>query len=221
MDAAESEGLYDLVVRGLSTAVEAGAAAHGWNLIGGVASGYRAHGYCADGTWMRTLRESIPMQGDNNGALHPNEKGHDFTAGLLYAAFVPSCTTAGIPRTPGAAGIQAGTTLTNAASAGSSTLEVGSTDGFREGDPVALDPNGPNAETVVVTDITTSAAPLGLAVGRAAAIVATSGSLTLAAPLQQAHAAGEHVVNVAVDNEPPLCTAAASRPRRDSPSAAN
>ncbi|MFL5845523.1 MAG: SGNH/GDSL hydrolase family protein [Solirubrobacteraceae bacterium] len=50
----------------------------GWNVVGGAQQDFRRHGYCADRQrrWMVQLLESRRIQGDTNGTMHPNRRGH-------------------------------------------------------------------------------------------------------------------------------------------------
>lgn len=52
--------------------------AHGWNVVGGINSGFRDHGYCSASNWIVRLEQSIDWQGDINGSFHPNNAGHAF-----------------------------------------------------------------------------------------------------------------------------------------------
>jgi hypothetical protein len=76
---------------------------YGWNVVGGAASAFRGHGYCAvdASRWMRTLTESFLAQGNKNGTMHPNEVGHQWYAQSLYASlFRDLFDSDGIPRQP-------------------------------------------------------------------------------------------------------------------------
>jgi hypothetical protein len=64
------------VLKTLNDALQAAADDYGWHYIGGIASAFRSHGYCAGrNRWVRTLPESLVSQHDPFGAMHPNERG--------------------------------------------------------------------------------------------------------------------------------------------------
>jgi lysophospholipase L1-like esterase len=54
------------------------ATTYGWIFVTGVESRFQSHGYCRDGDdrWFRTCEESLIMQGDTEGTIHPNVTGH-------------------------------------------------------------------------------------------------------------------------------------------------
>ncbi len=49
---------------------------YGWKYLDGIADAFYEHGYCSSSPWVRTIHESIQLQGNANGALHPNRAGH-------------------------------------------------------------------------------------------------------------------------------------------------
>jgi hypothetical protein len=68
----------------LNFAVAAAAKEHGWHLVNGIAGASTRHGYCADDHWMVRFEESQKrIQADENGAFHPNAKGHESIAFFL------------------------------------------------------------------------------------------------------------------------------------------
>jgi hypothetical protein len=98
---AEAEGLDLNLLIPLNKAVAAAASKGGWNTVDGVANGFRTHGYCANDRWVRQLRDSLAMQGNMNGPLHPNEAGHLFTSQLVLAKMLEDLYDAdGSPRAP-------------------------------------------------------------------------------------------------------------------------
>ena len=55
----------------------AAARRYGWNLVKGYANEFYEHGYCADSSrWTVTFSDSEENQGDNQGTVHPNYRGH-------------------------------------------------------------------------------------------------------------------------------------------------
>ncbi|MEU6414711.1 SGNH/GDSL hydrolase family protein [Microbispora sp. NPDC046933] len=67
------------VVTKLNNAVRAAAGGNGWTYVGGLASDFLPHGYCASRTekWVVTLSESLAGQSDEHGAFHPSRAGQD------------------------------------------------------------------------------------------------------------------------------------------------
>ncbi len=59
---------------------------HDWNFVGGVAGELIENGYCAADPWVVTLPESIALQGDASGTLHPDANGHARISELIQAA---------------------------------------------------------------------------------------------------------------------------------------
>jgi hypothetical protein len=58
---------------------------NGWTLVDREDESFDGHGICApkEERWVRTLGESLGMQHDHLGTLHPNEGGHRATAELI------------------------------------------------------------------------------------------------------------------------------------------
>ena len=54
---------------------EAARALH-WTYIGGIAKRFAGHGFCSDDTFFVGATESCSNQGDFEGMMHPNSKGH-------------------------------------------------------------------------------------------------------------------------------------------------
>lgn len=71
----------------LNDAIHAAAQRDGWTMVGGVDEAFDGHGICAPKPerWLRTLKESLAMQHDIRGTLHPNEAGHRATAAVIRA----------------------------------------------------------------------------------------------------------------------------------------
>ncbi len=65
---------------------------HEWFFIDGVAAGFAGHGYCADisdepvSPFFWSLEQSLSIQGDVNGIMHPNTEGHGVYARQIAAA---------------------------------------------------------------------------------------------------------------------------------------
>jgi hypothetical protein len=67
-----------------------------WFVIDGVAEGFAGHGYCDDDTFWVSAEQSCRTQGDFDGMLHPNGRGHAVVAQLVSAALRENL----IPRVP-------------------------------------------------------------------------------------------------------------------------
>jgi lysophospholipase L1-like esterase len=61
------------------------AATHGWRYVGGVATRFRQHGWCAQDNWINTINHSWKTQGHYRGGVHPNARGHREVAAALGA----------------------------------------------------------------------------------------------------------------------------------------
>jgi lysophospholipase L1-like esterase len=81
----ESRWAHDDVLAPLNQAIADAAKQHKWKLVDGVDERFDGHGICAPPSerWVRTLDESVAMQHDHLGTLHPNEAGHRATAELI------------------------------------------------------------------------------------------------------------------------------------------
>ena len=73
----ESKWAFEKVVLPLNRAVARAASEHGWNYVGGIMSSFYYHGSCASDHWIVRGNESLRIQGDLQGTMHPNNKGHD------------------------------------------------------------------------------------------------------------------------------------------------
>jgi lysophospholipase L1-like esterase len=109
IDRKELSWAYDDLIVPLNGRLRAAADDHHWRFVSGVADGYRRHGYCADDGWVRKLPESLAQQGiDPKGTLHPNERGHRFTAARIDELLEPALLPSGVPREPRSPGEQSG-----------------------------------------------------------------------------------------------------------------
>jgi PKD repeat protein len=72
----EFQWIADTVAPELNRNVEAATAAHGWTLVDGIYEDFAGHGYCADDNYLVRLQESFLRQGNKEGTVHPNVKGH-------------------------------------------------------------------------------------------------------------------------------------------------
>jgi hypothetical protein len=72
----EARWASDVMLTGLNAAVANAASTHGWRFVGGITSQFLNHGYCASDHWVVRWSESQSQQGNDNGSLHPNRRGH-------------------------------------------------------------------------------------------------------------------------------------------------
>lgn len=61
----------------LNTSIRSSAKSVAWGFVGDIARRYHGHGYCSPDGWFVTYRESWRVQGDLQGTLHPNRRGHE------------------------------------------------------------------------------------------------------------------------------------------------
>jgi hypothetical protein len=74
----EARWAYEALLRPLNAEVAAASVRNGWRYVGGIATDFEHHGYCADKAerWVRRLSGSLFAQGDLLGTLHPSFEGH-------------------------------------------------------------------------------------------------------------------------------------------------
>ncbi len=142
---AESKFLYDNFMVPLNAAGAAAAGAHGWTRVFGVDQAFRYHGLAAPASarWFRTVSESEALQGDVNGALHPNRIGHQVIGDLVFGVLKDSLDV----EPPGSDPVAQA--LVDDASKGETDLSV--TSPIAPGTSVTLAPGSVNQETVQVT----------------------------------------------------------------------
>jgi hypothetical protein len=86
----EMQWASDHVLVQLRAAMRAAAEKHGWQFVEGVNSRFEGHGYCAAFPWLVRLQNTFQIQGDKNGALHPNIEGHGAYAEAIVDTFDPA-----------------------------------------------------------------------------------------------------------------------------------
>ena len=59
----------------MNATLEAEAKRLGWFYVGGIAAAFKGHGYCAPDRFFVDASESLAMQGDTEGTIHPNPSG--------------------------------------------------------------------------------------------------------------------------------------------------
>ena len=83
----EARFARDYVGPSLNRAVATAASTHFWNYVGGIASQFYKHGYCAEGTsdpWVVRLGDSLVTQHDLFGSFHPNRDGQEVYGDTLF-----------------------------------------------------------------------------------------------------------------------------------------
>ncbi|MBN9178139.1 MAG: hypothetical protein J0I43_12340 [Microbacterium sp.] len=85
------------LVAGLNDAVRAATVRHGWDYIGGIASQFTTHGYCARDPWIVRLGASVQDQHDQNGTFHPDRAGQQVYGDAIHARLAALTAT---PTTP-------------------------------------------------------------------------------------------------------------------------
>ncbi len=77
----------DYVLTEIRSAMRSAANKNGWQFVDGVDARFAGHGYCSDVTWLTRLQNTFQLQGDQNGALHPNVEGYGAYAEAIVEAF--------------------------------------------------------------------------------------------------------------------------------------
>lgn len=75
---------YEQVLLPLNALIREQSKILGWNLVGGIAEAFRTHGYCSKDPYIRTVDESLEVQGAGFGAFHPTYAGHQVVADLAW-----------------------------------------------------------------------------------------------------------------------------------------
>jgi lysophospholipase L1-like esterase len=76
------------IITALDAAVARAAKAGHWTLVRGISADFRTHGYPSTTPWIRTLGQSLEMQGDVDGTFHPNAAGHRDIAAHFQASYL-------------------------------------------------------------------------------------------------------------------------------------
>jgi lysophospholipase L1-like esterase len=83
------------IIPALDEAIAQAASTYHWTLVRGIPSDFRTHGYPSTTPWIRTLGQSLLMQGDADGTFHPNAAGHQDIAMHLMAIYMGTIDVAG------------------------------------------------------------------------------------------------------------------------------
>jgi hypothetical protein len=89
----EAQWASQFVIAKLNANVEAAAqrnAAHGWQAVTGIAPSFIGHAYCSGNKrFVNTVDDSLLLQGDRDGSVHPNTRGYavyrDFIANTFLS----------------------------------------------------------------------------------------------------------------------------------------
>jgi lysophospholipase L1-like esterase len=92
---ADAELASEKIIPALDAAIATAAEKYHWTAVQGISADFRTHGYPSTTPWIRTLGESILMQGNEDGTFHPNAAGHLDIAEHLLETYLGA--------TPGAA----------------------------------------------------------------------------------------------------------------------
>ena len=100
LTAGEVEFLANEFLAPLNTAIAATATAPDpWSVVS-LTGPFTQNGYCANPHWVVTRRESFAGQGNDNGALHPNNAGHAWISTAVANALEAQLLPGGVPRKP-------------------------------------------------------------------------------------------------------------------------
>jgi lysophospholipase L1-like esterase len=72
----------------LDAAIARAARKYHWTLVPGIDADFRTHGYPSTTPWIRTLSQSLAMEGSVDGTFHPNAAGQQDIAMHLLAAYM-------------------------------------------------------------------------------------------------------------------------------------
>lgn len=86
LDDDEARWAHADVMGALNDAARAATADHGWTYVGGIASRFDRHGYCASDPWVVRFGESLITQVDPWGAFHPNRAGQRVYGDAIFAS---------------------------------------------------------------------------------------------------------------------------------------
>jgi lysophospholipase L1-like esterase len=78
------------LVTPVNTALKAAAATYGWHYVTGFAAQSLTHGLCAASPWFVGVYDSLVTQHDVLGTLHPNARGQQAAAALVFADLRPA-----------------------------------------------------------------------------------------------------------------------------------
>jgi hypothetical protein len=85
---ADAKLASEKIIPALDAAIATAAENDHWTLVRGINTDFRTHGYPSTTPWIRTLGESLLMQGSVDGTFHPNAAGHLDIAGHLLETYL-------------------------------------------------------------------------------------------------------------------------------------
>jgi hypothetical protein len=77
-----------MIIPALDAAIAAAANAYDWTLVKGINADFFRHGYPSNNSWIRTLGDSLEMQGNIDGTFHPNATGQNDIAVRLFDTYL-------------------------------------------------------------------------------------------------------------------------------------
>ncbi|HEY3497383.1 MAG TPA: carbohydrate-binding domain-containing protein, partial [Polyangiaceae bacterium] len=94
------EEIDEVLFQPLNETLETAADRHGFHFVDGIARDFRTHGYCSSEPWFRYYLESLSIQGDRRGTLHPNKEGHVAIGYRIADAILENLAAASAPEEP-------------------------------------------------------------------------------------------------------------------------
>jgi hypothetical protein len=76
------------IIPPLDAVIATAAKTYKWTLVQGISADFRTHGYPSTSSWIRSLGQSIEMQGNYSGTFHPNAAGHQDIAIHFLATYL-------------------------------------------------------------------------------------------------------------------------------------
>jgi len=73
---ADAQFASQKIIPPLNAVIASAASKYHWTLVTGISADFLTHGYPSTTPWIRTLGQSLEMQGNDDGAFHPNAAGH-------------------------------------------------------------------------------------------------------------------------------------------------
>lgn len=74
------------ILERLNQKIKETAQKHGWTAVPEVTELFNRSGLCAKNSMIRTTLDSIRIQGDGGGSLHPTEEAHTKIADLIFSS---------------------------------------------------------------------------------------------------------------------------------------
>jgi hypothetical protein len=87
VDLADARFASSRLIAPLNSVITSTASKYKWTLVPRAVTDFLTHGYPSTSRWIRTLGESLEMQGNYDGTFHPNATGHLDIAKNLLASY--------------------------------------------------------------------------------------------------------------------------------------